>query len=493
MSAVKIESKNASGGGTARGHEVAALVRMGKQSAVSLLDDQQSTIEAIEPGIHAMITRCTEEARHRAEEIDQLVEQGGDPGPLAGLAIVVKDNLCTRGVRTTCASRILEDWHPPYTATAVLRAVEAGAIVIGKSNLDEFGMGSSTENSAFFTTRNPVNRERVPGGSSGGSAAAVAAGYALLGLGSDTGGSVRQPAALCGVVGLKPTYGRVSRYGLVAYASSLDTVGVFGRSVADAALLIDTVSGHDPLDSTSLAMESTSCLSALDGDVTKMRIGVVKELMSSIITPEIRNAVLDAVKSLEDMGATIVELSLPMITRCLPAYYLIASAEASSNLARYDGVRYGLRVDGPDVESMNTRTRTAGFGAEVKRRIMLGTYALSAGYYDQYYDKALRVRTLVLREFREAFDDVDALIGPVTPTTAFSFGERRNDPYMMYQFDVCTVAVNLAGTPAISVPYSLGADGMPIGVQVIGPQTDEDVCIRIGAALERVAPVWNGR
>ena len=391
--------------------------------------------------------------------------------------MALKDNLCTRGIPTTCSSRILDDWRPPYTATVVQRVTDAGGIPIAKTNLDEFAMGSSTENSAFGVTHNPHDVTRVAGGSSGGSAAAVAAGFAPLGLGSDTGGSIRQPAALCGVVGMKPTYGRVSRYGLIAFASSLDQIGPFAATVDDAALLLETIWGHDPMDSTSIA----SVPDPLTGgaEVAGLRVGIVSELTDvDGIDPRVRAAVERAGESLAAAGATVDRVSVPSCTYGLSAYYLIAPAEASSNLARYDGVRYGLRVDADDVAEMNARTRDAGFGREVKRRIMLGTYALSAGYYDAYYGKAQKVRTLIIRDFAAAYDRFDVLLSPTAPTEAFAIGEKAADPLAMYLSDVCTIPTNLAGHAAISVPFGRGDADLPIGVQVLAPALGEQVMFR---------------
>jgi aspartyl-tRNA(Asn)/glutamyl-tRNA(Gln) amidotransferase subunit A len=402
--------------------------------------------------------------------------------------IALKDNLCTRGVPTTCSSRILEGWCPPYDATVVERLAAAGAVVVGKTNMDEFAMGSSTENSAFGPTRNPLAPDRVPGGSSGGSAAAVAAGFAALALGSDTGGSIRQPAALCGVVGVKPTYGVVSRYGLVAFASSLDQIGPFARSVADAALLLDVIAGPDLRDTTSIPEAHDPVSAVLDRGVGGLRVGVVGELMGEGIDPGVAARVTAAAEALEAAGATVGEASVPAAALGVSAYYLIAPAEASSNLARYDGVRYGLRVDGATTGEMMDATRTAGFGAEVKRRIMLGTYALSAGYYDAYYGKALKVRTLILRDFDAAYERFDVLLSPTTPSTAFPLGAKVDDPLAMYLSDVCTIPSNLAGHPALSVPFGTGADGLPVGVQVLAPALGEAAMFRAAAVIEEAAP-----
>ncbi|HLK45580.1 MAG TPA: Asp-tRNA(Asn)/Glu-tRNA(Gln) amidotransferase subunit GatA, partial [Acidimicrobiales bacterium] len=395
----------------------------------------------------------------------------------------LKDNLCTRGVPTTAASRILEGWCPPYTATVVDRLVAAGAIPVGKTNLDEFAMGSSTENSAFGPTRNPHDPTRVPGGSSGGSAAAVAAGMVPLGLGSDTGGSIRQPAALCGVVGVKPTYGMVSRYGLVAFASSLDQIGPLAGTVADAALCLEVIAGHDPMDSTSLDEPAPSLMAALDRGVEGRRVALVRELVDGA-APDVTEAVTRAAEALEAAGATVLELSVPELRLGLSAYYLIAPAEASSNLARYDGVRYGLRVDADDVAAMNVATRTAGFGDEVKRRVMLGTYALSAGYYDAYYGRAQRVRTLMARAFAAAYASADVLVGATAPTTAFELGAKTTDPMAMYLSDVFTIPSNLSGEAAITVPFGRGADGLPVGVQLLGPARSEPTLFAAARVLE---------
>jgi aspartyl-tRNA(Asn)/glutamyl-tRNA(Gln) amidotransferase subunit A len=421
-----------------------------------------------------------------ARDIDARVARGEDPGPLAGVPVALKDNLCTRGVPTTCGSRILEGWRPPYTATAVVRLVACGAVPLGKTNLDEFAMGSSTENSAFGPTRNPRDLGRVPGGSSGGSAAAVAAGFAPIALGTDTGGSIRQPAALCGVVGAKPTYGAVSRYGLIAFASSLDQVGPFATTVADAALVLEAMAGPDPLDSTSWPEP----FAPLDvrADVSGLRVGVVRELMGEGIAHDVAARASDAADALSAAGAKVDEVSVPGARYALSAYYLIAPAEASSNLARYDGVRYGLRVPADDITAMYGATRAAGFGAEVKRRIMLGTYALSAGYYDAYYGQAQRARTLLIRDFAAAYERFDVLLTPTTPTTAFELGARTADPLSMYLSDVCTVPSNLAGHPAMTVPFGTGDDGLPIGVQVLAPALGERVMFRVAATLEEVAP-----
>ena len=470
---------------SARG--LAAAVRSGERSARSVVDEHLETIRSGEPEIHAFNLVLADEALAAADEVDRRVVAGEDPGPLAGVPVALKDNLCTRGVPTTCSSRILEGWLPPYDATVVERLAAAGAVVVGKTNLDEFAMGSSTENSAFGVTRNPLDLTRVPGGSSGGSAAAVAAGFAPLALGSDTGGSIRQPAALCGVVGVKPTYGAVSRYGLVAFASSLDQIGPFARTVSDAALLLEAIGGHDPRDSTSIPEPAASLTEVLDRGVEGLRIGVIEELSGDGlegIADDVRSRLGEAASALDEAGATVETTSVPSTVYGLSAYYVIAPAEASSNLARYDGVRYGLRVDAPNAGDMNTATRTAGFGDEVKRRIMLGTYALSAGYYDAYYGKSQKVRTLIVQDFARAYEEFDLLLCPTAPTTAFPIGEKTADPMTMYLNDVCTIPSNLAGHPAMSVPFGVGDDGMPVGVQILAPAMGEPTMFQAAAVLE---------
>jgi aspartyl-tRNA(Asn)/glutamyl-tRNA(Gln) amidotransferase subunit A len=468
--------------------ELAASIRAGSRSAREVVEEHLAIVDARDDELHACNLVTAESARAIADAVDAAVGRGEDPGPLAGVPIVLKDNLCTRGVPTTCSSKILEGWCPPYTATVVDRVLAAGAVPVAKTNLDEFAMGSSTENSAFGPTRNPRDPSRVPGGSSGGSAAAVAAGYAPLGLGSDTGGSIRQPAALCGVVGVKPTYGLVSRYGLIAFASSLDQIGPFATTVTDAALLLDTIAGHDPCDSTSIPSPYEPVVPVLDRGIDGLRIAIVDELVEGEgFQPEVLAAVEDAARALEKAGATVDHVSVPSVRYGLSAYYVIAPAEASSNLARYDGVRYGLRVDGDDVATMNARTRDAGFGPEVKRRIMLGTYALSAGYYDAFYGQAQRVRTLIIRDFARAYEQYDALLAPTSPTVAFELGAKSADPLAMYLSDVCTIPTNLAGHAAISVPYGTGEGGLPIGVQVLAPALGEPVMFRVARVLEESA------
>jgi aspartyl-tRNA(Asn)/glutamyl-tRNA(Gln) amidotransferase subunit A len=470
--------------------ELAGDVRAGRRSAVDVLGDHLAVVAEREAELHAFNLVLTERATAAAAAIDARIAAGEDPGPLAGVPVALKDNLCTRAVPTTCSSRILDGWCPPYDATVVTRLLDAGAVVIGKTNLDEFAMGSSTENSAFGPTRNPHDPSRVPGGSSGGSAAAVAAGFAPLALGSDTGGSIRQPAALCGVVGMKPTYGRVSRYGLVAFASSLDQIGPFAATVADAALLYDVIAGPDPLDSTSVPDAFEATLAQLGRGIEGLRVGLVREMLEGDMSPspDVAARVREAASALEAAGAKLDEVSIPAAVYGLSAYYLIAPAEASSNLARFDGVRYGLRVDAPTTVEMMRATRTAGFGPEVKRRIMLGTYALSSGYYDAYYGQAQRVRTLILRDFEAAYEKVDLLLGPTSPTTAFSLGAKTADPLAMYLNDVYTIPSNLAGHPALSVPFGRGDDGLPVGVQLLGPALAEGLLLRAAAVLEEAAP-----
>jgi aspartyl-tRNA(Asn)/glutamyl-tRNA(Gln) amidotransferase subunit A len=465
--------------------DIAAAVRAGERSAVDVVEEHLAAIASREEQIHAFNLVLADEARVAAGEIDAAVARGDDPGPLAGVPIAIKDNMCTRGLPTTCSSRILVGWRPPYDATVVTRLRDAGAVLVGKTNLDEFAMGSSTENSAFGPTRNPHDPARVPGGSSGGSAAAVAAGFATLGVGSDTGGSIRQPAALCGVVGAKSTYGTVSRYGLVAFASSLDQIGPFAATVGDAALLLESMWGHDPCDSTSIDTPLPSLADGLESGIAGLRVGLIEEMLDvDGVEPAVRDAVERAARALEDAGAKVERVSVPSTVYGLPAYYLIAPAEASSNLARYDGVRYGLRVDGDDVATMNARTRDAGFGPEVKRRIMLGTYALSAGYYDAYYGQAQRVRTLIIRDFARAYERFDVLLAPTSPTVAFPLGAKTADPLAMYLSDVFTIPTNLAGHAGISVPFGAGEGGLPIGVQVLADALGEPVMFRAARAIE---------
>ena len=467
--------------------DIAWNVRNNLISAADILERHLATIDERESDIHAFNLVLADEARARAAEIDDAVSVGRDPGSLAGVPIALKDNMCTRGIPTTCSSRILDGWRPPYDATVVTKLREAGAIVIGKTNLDEFAMGSSTENSAFGPTRNPHDTTRVPGGSSGGSAAAVAAGFAAASLGSDTGGSIRQPAALCGVVGVKPTYGAVSRYGLVAFASSLDQIGPFAHDVADAALVLEAISGHDQMDSTSIRQGPLEITRQLDMGVAGLRVGRITDLPEGA-SPDVAARLDEAFDALRDAGAEIVDVDVPAFGYGLTAYYLIAPAEASSNLARYDGVRFGHRVEAPDTNAMYMATRTDGFGAEVKRRIMLGTYALSAGYYDAYYGRALKVRRRIAADFAAAYERADVLLTPASPTVAFHLGDKTSDPMAMYLCDTYTIPSNLTGDPGMSVPFGTGDDGLPVGVQVLAPALQESRMFRTAAELERRAP-----
>ena len=467
--------------------EIARGVRTGSVSATDVVERYLGAIDELDTELHAFVTVLHDRARREAAAVDAAVAAGGDPGPLAGVPVALKDNLCTRGVPTTCSSRILDGWLPPYDATVVERLRAAGAIVIGKTNLDEFAMGSSTENSAFGPTRNPHDPDRVPGGSSGGSAAAVAAGLVPVALGSDTGGSIRQPAALCGVVGMKPTYGTVSRYGLVAFASSLDQIGPLTSTVTDSAVLFDIIGGQDPLDSTCLERPVPRTVSALTDGVEGLRVGLVTELLDGV-DAGVEARVHEAAEVLAGAGAHVESWSIPEFRHGLPAYYVVAPAEASSNLSRYDGVRYGLRVEADTAEAMNAATRAAGFGPEVKRRIMLGTYALSAGYYDAYYNQAQKVRTLIIDALAVAYQRFDVLLGATTPTTAFALGAKVDDPWTMYLSDVCTVPSNLAGHPAISIPFGADESGLPVGVQVLAPALGEPVMFQVAAVLESGAP-----
>jgi len=466
--------------------DIAADIASGKTSAVEVLEQHLARITEREGDIHAFNLVTTEQARATAQQVDADIKAGKPVGPLAGVPVALKDNMCTRGIETTCSSKILEGWKPPYDATVVTRLQQAGAVMVGKTNLDEFAMGSSTENSAFGPTKNPLDTSRVPGGSSGGSAAAVAAGFAAASLGSDTGGSIRQPASLCGLVGVKPTYGLVSRQGIVAFASSLDQVGPFTHTVADAALMMEVIGGHDPLDSTSLSQPMPSLTSVLGQGVKGMRIGRLADMPDGC-EPEVLARMDAAYVALQAAGATIVDIALPSLSYCLTAYYLVAPAEASSNLARYDGVRYGMRVETGDLHSMYGATRAAGFGAEVKRRIMLGTYALSAGYFDAYYGKALKVRRLIANDFAAAYEKCDVILTPTSPTVAFPLGDKTSDPLTMYLCDIFTIPTNLAGHAAMSVPFGTGAHNMPVGVQVLAPALGEQTMFRVAAELERAS------
>lgn len=467
--------------------DLAAAVKNGELTAKEAVVSSINRATELEGKVHALLTPLFDRAVARASEIDRKIGKGEDPGPLAGVPVVVKDNLCMKGVRTTCGSRILENWLPPYDATVIRLLEESGAVFIGKANMDEFAMGSSTENSAFFPTNNPWDLERVPGGSSGGSAAAVACGYAPLALGSDTGGSIRQPAAFCGVYGLKPTYGLVSRYGLVAFASSLDQVGPFTRSVDDLALALDVLSTPDPRDATSSRRCRPNYRACLGMDNLKgLRVGVVKEFEAYPVQPEIHKALGRAEVILRDAGASFRTVSLPTTMEAgLPCYYILAPAEASSNLARYDGVRWGLSVEADHLVDLYMKTRGEGFGAEVKRRILTGTYVLSSGYYDAYYLVAQKARTRISREFAEAFSEVDMLVMPTTPTLPFRQGEHSEDPIQMYLSDVFTLPVNLASLPALSLNAGNSPEGLPVGVQFVGPRWGEATLLGAAKAVER--------
>ncbi len=450
--------------------------------------------DRLEPKVRAFLCRTSEEALARAKELDERQARGESAGRLHGVPLAVKDIISVKGTPCTCGSRILENYVPPYDATAVARLLAEGAVLLGKCNLDEFAMGSSTENSAFHPTSNPWDLGRVPGGSSGGSAAAVAAREVPAALGTDTGGSVRQPAALCGVTGLKPTYGRVSRYGLVAFASSLDQIGPLTRSAEDAALLLEVTAGHDPLDATSAPEPAEDYLQQLKQDVSKLRIGIPRELPSEGLDPDVLDCYRSAIATFEELRVEAVEIDLPTSSHAVACYYLISTSEASSNLARYDGVRYGLRAsDAQNLQQMYRQTREEGFGAEVKRRIMLGTYVLSAGYYDAYYLKAQKVRTLIARDFQQAFERVDAVALPTTPTPAFELGEKLEDPLQMYLSDVFTITANLVGIPGISVPAGFSGGGLPIGFQLLGKHFAEATILRLAHAFEQATDVAKKR
>ena len=472
-------------------HDLTDAFTRGETTPSKVTDAYLARIATLDDKVGAYITVTADHARSAAQASDKRYREGRPLGPLDGAPIALKDVFCTKGVRTTCASKILENFVPPYDATVVDRLARAGAVTLGKSNMDEFAMGSSTEHSALKVTRNPWDLTRVPGGSSGGPAAAVAAGLAAGSLGTDTGGSIRQPAAFCGVVGLKPTYGRVSRYGLVAFASSLDHPGPFGADVTDTALLLGAIAGHDPNDATSIDAPVADYTAGLEQGVRGLRLGVPDEYFTRGMDAEVERAVRAAIDVLKGLGATLERVSLPATPHALATYYVIAPAEASSNLARYDGVKYGLRVPGRDLIDMESKTRAAGFGAEVKRRIMLGTYVLSAGYYDAYYGQAQKVRTLVRRDFDAAFDRVDLIVAPTTPNVPFRRGEKA-DPIAMYLNDVFTIPADMSGVPAVSVPCGFTASGLPIGLQLIGRALDEATVLRAARAYER-ATDWHTR
>ncbi|MBD2016236.1 Asp-tRNA(Asn)/Glu-tRNA(Gln) amidotransferase subunit GatA [Microcoleus sp. FACHB-53] len=467
-----------------------------ERSAVEITQEALDRIQLLEPQLHSFLCVTAEQALDQARQVDAKIAAGEEIGLLAGIPIGIKDNMCTKGIRTTCASKILENFVPPYESTVTQKLKEAGAVMVGKTNLDEFAMGSSTENSAYQVTANPWDVSRVPGGSSGGSASAVAAEECVVALGSDTGGSIRQPASFCGVVGMKPTYGLVSRYGLVAFASSLDQIGPFGRTVEDTAILLNAIAGYDPNDATSLEVEIPDYLKVLQPDLQprgRIKIGVIKETFGEGLDPVVEQTITKALDQLQTLGAEIHVVSCPRFRYGLPTYYIIAPSEASANLARYDGVKYGIRV--PDAENlldMYKKTRAAGFGAEVKRRIMLGTYALSAGYYDAYYLKAQKVRTLIKQDFENAFKQVDILVCPTAPTTAFKAGEKTEDPLSMYLGDLMTIPVSLAGLPGMSIPCGFDESGLPIGLQLIGKVLREDQLFQVAYAYEQSTP-WHLR
>ncbi|QCH14115.1 Asp-tRNA(Asn)/Glu-tRNA(Gln) amidotransferase subunit GatA [Synechococcus sp. CB0101] len=470
-------------------------LKRGEVSARELTDQHLSRIEAVEPSIHAYTEVTAERARADADRIDAARAAGEQLPPLAGVPLAIKDNLCTKGVRTTCSSRMLEEFVPPYESTVTGRLWGAGAVLLGKTNLDEFAMGSSTETSVFGPSRNPWNTDKVPGGSSGGSAAAVAAGECVGSLGSDTGGSIRQPAAFCGVVGLKPTYGRVSRYGLVAFASSLDQVGPFANNVADAAELLQVIAGEDPRDSTCLKAPVPDYTAALQQPVAGLKVGIVRECFEAEgLDPEVKASVMAAANQLEALGCELVEVSCPRFNDGIATYYVIAPSEASANLARYDGVKYGYRAaDAASLAEMTSRSRAEGFGDEVQRRILIGTYALSAGYVDAYYKKAQQVRTLIRRDFDRAFGSVDVLLTPTSPTTAFGFGAHAEDPLAMYLADLLTIPANMAGLPAISLPCGFDGAGLPIGVQLITGVLQEERLLQVAWHYEQAARVMEKR
>ncbi len=469
--------------------EIRNAVNAGRLSAVDAARSALARIESADTAFRAFVTVEPDRVLARAAEVDSQVRISG-PLPLAGVPVAVKDNICTRNLRTTCCSRILENFVPPYNATAVERLEKAGAVVIGKTNCDEFAMGSSTENSAYQVSRNPYDRDRVAGGSSGGSAVAVAAGMAALALGSETGGSVRQPASFCNVLGLKPTYGRISRYGLVAFASSLDCIGPFARTPRDLALVLAAIAGRDRHDSTSAAAGVPDYVEDLGASVTGMRLGIPREYFGAGLDPAVREIIERGLRNAEALGCTLVEISMPHTEYAIADYYIVAPAEASSNLARYDAVRYGYRTPQPaDLAEMYVQSRSAGFGAEVKRRIMIGTYALSSGYYEAYYGRAMRVRTLIKRDFEQAFAKVDGLLAPVSPTPAFRIGEKVEDPLAMYLSDIYTVTANLSGVPALSLPCGFTPDGLPVGLQVMADHFEESAILRFAEAYTQAYPV----
>ncbi len=473
-------------------HELHEKLKKREISSEELAESVFSRISATEEKVHSYITLCRESALEEAKRADERFRKGGECPPLLGIPVALKDIFLTRGLQTTCASKILANFVPPFNATTVEKLKAAGAVVVGKTNMDEFAMGSSTENSAFSITSNPWKLDRVPGGSSGGSAAAVAADQCIASLGTDTGGSIRQPAACCGVVGLKPTYGRVSRFGIIAFASSLDQVGPVTKDITDCATMLETIAGYDPADSTSVSVPVPSYRRLLDGNLRGLRVGIPREYFIPGMQPEVEQAVREGIRVLEKEGIRVEEVSLPHTDYAIAAYYIIATAEASSNLARYDGMKYGYRAPAKDLAETYMKSREEGFGPEVKRRIMLGTYALSAGYYDAYYLKAQKVRALIKKDFEEVFERCDAILTPTAPTTAFKIGEKIQDPLQMYLSDIFTISVNLAGLPGLSLPCGFDFEGLPIGMQMIGKHFDESTILRIGFAYEQ-ATEWHKR
>jgi aspartyl-tRNA(Asn)/glutamyl-tRNA(Gln) amidotransferase subunit A len=472
-------------------HDLHDMLKKGDTTSEAVTESVLARIAAVDDKVKAYITVTADSARQQAKEADKRRKAGGSASPLLGIPLAIKDNMCTEGIATTCASKILKNFIPPYDATVVSRLKQAGAVICGKPNMDEFAMGSSTENSGFFATKNPWDLSRIPGGSSGGSAAAVAADECIGSLGSDTGGSIRQPAACCGVVGLKPTYGRVSRFGLVAFASSLDQIGPITKDVTDTALLMNAIAGHDHRDSTAVNIPVPDFTQALKKDLQGMKIGLPKEYFIEGMDPQVDKAVKAAVQVLKGLGAALVEVSLPHTDYAVATYYILATSEASSNLARYDGIKYGFRAEGAkDLLDLYMKSRSQGFGPEVKRRIMLGTYALSAGYYDAYYKKGQQARTLIKKDFEEAFKVCDVIATPTAPTAAFKIGEKSSDPLQMYLSDIFTISVNLAGIPGISIPCGFTGEDLPVGLQLLGKHFDEESILRTAFAYEQ-ATEWH--
>ena len=471
--------------------EIGSAIKEGKITSVQATKAFLDAIDAVDGEYKSYITVIRDEALAKAQKADEAIKAGTLTGPLAGVPIAIKDNICTKGIKTTCASKMLGNFVPPYDAEVIRKIESAGMIILGKTNMDEFAMGSTTETSYFGATSNPWDKDRVPGGSSGGSAACVAAALAPVALGSDTGGSIRLPASFCGIVGMKPTYGRVSRYGLIAFASSLDQIGPFTRSVEDAANLLEVISGHDPKDSTSLNLPVEHFAAGLNNDIKGKKVGVIKELISEGLTEDVSKAMEKAIETYKSLGCEIVEISLPRLKYSIGIYYILATAECSSNLARFDGVKYGYRTpNAKNLMEMYTKTRAEGFGPEVKRRIMLGTYALSSGYYDAYYKKAQQMRALVTEDFKKSFEQVDILISPTCPNTAFELGAKASDPLAMYLTDIATISANLAGIPGISIPAGFDKDGMPIGLQILAPQLQETRLFNMSYKFEQAHDYW---